>query len=91
MAAIMSEDMTREKLGRLFAREMKTSWHAVKRGRGLRKNMEDMDSKQWIRRTTTAPKHTVGIGEIIVYLMNVDYFSCSLICPVNCSSISISI
>ena len=87
MAAMMSEEMTREKLGRLFAREMQISWRAVQRGRGLRKNMEDMDTKQWIRRTTTAPKHTVGIGEIVLFLMHASCSSSSLICPVCCPHI----
>ena len=63
MTAVMNNDLTMAKLGRAFAREMQVSHRAVTRGRGMRKEMEDMDSKRWIRQPSRVPKNAIGVGE----------------------------
>ena len=63
MTAVMNNDLTKAKLGRAFAREMQVSHRAVTRGRGMRKEMEDMDSKRWIRQPSRVPKNAIGVGE----------------------------
>ena len=46
MTSMMSNDLTRAKLGRVFAREMGGSYRAQKRAQGMRTDIEDMDNKQ---------------------------------------------
>ena len=63
MAALNSEKIMKDKLGRVFARHMKVSHRAIKRGRAMRKNMEDMDKNKWIRRPSAVPKNAIGVGK----------------------------
>ena len=65
MTAMISNDLTRAKLGRMFSRQMQVSYRAVKRARGMRKDMEDMDSERWIRRPSVVPKDSIGVGEFV--------------------------
>ena len=44
---------------------MQVSYRAVKRARGMRKDMEDMDSERWIRRPSVVPKDSIGVGEFV--------------------------
>ena len=67
MTSMMSNDLTRAKLGRVFAREMGGSYRAQKRARGMRKDMEDMDSKQWIRKPNVVPSNAIGVGEFFLF------------------------
>ena len=46
MTLIMSNDLTRAKLGRVIAGEMGGSYCAQKQAQGVRTNINDMDSKQ---------------------------------------------
>ena len=45
MAALNNNDLTSAKLGRMLSRTLNVSHRQIKRGRALRKNMEDMDKK----------------------------------------------
>ena len=45
MTSLMSNDLTRAKLGRVFASEIGGSYRAKKQAQGMRINMENMDSK----------------------------------------------
>ena len=66
MTAVVNCDLSKEKLGRIFAREMGVSRRAVKRGQAMRKEMEDMDSKRWIRRTSRVPKNAIRVGKFAI-------------------------
>ena len=66
MTAVVNSDLSKEKLGRIFAREIGVSRRAVKRGQSMRKEMEDMDSKRWIRRTSRVPKNAIGVGKFAI-------------------------
>ena len=56
MTTMNNEELNKENLGHLFARQMKVSHREIKRGQVMRKDMEDMDSKQWIWRPLVVPK-----------------------------------
>ena len=51
MAAINTKELTSAKLGRMLSRSLNVSQRKIKRGRAIRKEMEDMDKKNWIRRS----------------------------------------
>ncbi len=72
MAALNNNDLTGAKLGRMLSRTLNVSHRQVKRGRALRDNMEDMDKKRWIRKTSAVPKNAIGEGATVVLY---DYFS----------------
>ena len=63
MVALNSDQIMKHKLGRVFARHMQVSRRAIKRGRAMRKSMEDMDKKKWIRRPSVVPKNAIGVGK----------------------------
>jgi len=64
MAALVSGDLTSQKLGRILSRTLHVSHRQIKRGRAIRQNMEDMDKKQWIRKKSAVPKNAIGQGEL---------------------------
>ena len=63
MAAINSNELTSARLGRMLTNTLGVSHRQIKRGRALRKSMEDHD-KGWVRRTSAAPKNAVKEGKI---------------------------
>ena len=46
MTALNNDKLNKDKLGRLFARQMKVCHRDIKRERAMRKDTEDMDSKR---------------------------------------------
>ena len=66
MTALNNDKLSKDKLGHLFASQMKVGHHAIKRGRVMCKDMEDMDSKRWIGRPLVVPKNAIGVGELVV-------------------------
>ena len=66
MTALNNDKLSKDKLGHLFARQMKVGHHAIKRGRVMRKDMENMDSKRWIGCPLVVPKNAIGVGELVV-------------------------
>ena len=63
MAALASGDLTSAKLGTMLCRKLDISRRQIKRGRAIRKNMEDMDTKRWIRKSSAVPKSAIADGE----------------------------
>lgn len=63
MTAVNGEEFNEEKLGRQLARSLEVTHRVVKRGRAMRKDMEDMDNKRWIRRATAGPKSAIKAGK----------------------------
>ena len=62
MTALNSDKLPNKKLGQVFARHMKLSHCAIKRGRVMRTKMEDMEKKKWIRRPLAVPPNAIGVG-----------------------------
>ena len=64
MTALNSNELTSVRLGRLLTRTLGVSHRQIKRGRALRKSMEDLDKARWIRRTSTVPKNAIKEGKV---------------------------
>ena len=69
MTAINTKELTTAKLGNLLSHELNTSCRQMKRGRAIRTDMEDMDKKKWVRRSSTVPKNAIQVGKLNVSLM----------------------
>lgn len=63
MTALNSNELTGAKLGRMLSRMLNVSHRQIKRGRAMRKNMEDMDKARWVRKRSAVPKNAIGEGE----------------------------
>jgi hypothetical protein len=76
MAALNSGDLTSAKLGRLLSRTLDVSYRQVKRGRGLRREMEDMDTKHWVRKASAVPSNAIKEGTFVLVLcfFTINYF-----------------
>ena len=64
MAAINTKEFATAKLGRMLSRSLNVSRRQIKRGRAIRKEMEDLDTKNWVRRSSTVPKSAIQEGMI---------------------------
>ena len=64
MATINTKELTSAKLSRMLSRSLNVSRRQIKRGRAIRKDMEDMDKKNWVRRSSTVPKNAIQEGTI---------------------------
>ena len=74
MAALNNNDLTSAKLGRMLSRTLNVSHRQIKRGRALRQNMEDMDKKRWLRKSSAVPKNAIGEGTYISLLYSLKYY-----------------
>ena len=63
MASLLTEELDASKLTRMLSRRLGVSHRQIKRGRALRKNMKDMDTKHWVRKSSAVPKNAIGSGE----------------------------
>ena len=66
MTALNNDKLSKDKLGHLFASQMKVGHHAIKRGRVMRKDTKDMDSKRWIGCPLVVTKNAIGLGDLVV-------------------------
>ena len=73
MAALNSDELNAAKLGRLLSRTLNVSRKQLRRGRLIRKSLEDNDRKGWIRQSSTVPKSAIGEGKKNVTLKFVFY------------------
>ena len=64
MAAINTKGLTFDNLGRMLLRSLNVSRRQIKRGRAVRKKMEDMDKNNWVWRSFTVPKNAIQEGKI---------------------------
>ena len=63
MASLLSEELDAAKLTRMLSHKLGVSRRQIKRGRALRKNLKDMDTKHWVRKSSAVPKNAIGSGE----------------------------
>ena len=64
VSALVSGDLTAARLQRLLSEKMKVSHRQVRRSWALWKNMDDMDSKRWVRKPSAVPKNALRKGEL---------------------------
>ena len=64
MVAINTKEFATAKLGRMLSRSLNVSRRQIKRGRAIRKEMEDLDTKNWVRCSSTVPKSAIQEGMI---------------------------
>ena len=62
--ALVSGDLTAARLQRLLSQKLEVSRRQVRRSRVLWKNMDDMDSKRWVRKPSAVPKNALREGEL---------------------------
>lgn len=63
MTALNTEEFTNAKLGRMLSRTLNVTHRQIKRGRAMRKSMEDLDTKRWLRKPSAIPKRAIGEGK----------------------------
>jgi len=63
MASLVSEELDAAKLTRMLSQKLGISHRQIKRGRSIRKSLKDMDTKHWVRKSSTVPKKALGSGE----------------------------
>ncbi len=63
LAALNSGELTSARMGRLLARTLNVSRRQIKQARVLRKNMEDMDKKRWVRQPSAVPSSAIREGK----------------------------
>ena len=63
LAALVSGKLNSAKLGTMLSRKLDISRRQIRRGRARRKNMEDMDNKHWVRKSSAVPKSAIGEGK----------------------------
>ena len=85
MIALNSANLTTAKFGRLLSCTLNVSHRQMKRGRAIRKSMEDMDKKRWIRWSSAVSKMLLER----VSLENCDLrLSSCVLCYLFCTNIN---
>ena len=62
MASLVSEELDAAKLTKMLSQKFGITKRQLKRGRALRKNLKDKDSKHWIRKSSAVPSNAIGSG-----------------------------
>jgi len=83
MAALDTHDLTSAKLGWMISRTLNMSHRQIKRGRLLRKTMEDIYKKRWLRKSSAVPKNAIGEGKSIPVLYSSKWYHLLNFCIFN--------
>ena len=75
MSSLVSEELDAAKLTKMLSHKFGTNRRQLKRGRALGKNLKNMDSKCWIRKSSAVSRNAICSGTVTHFLCT--SFSCA--------------